>query len=77
MTDKIIKIISDVLSVQVDANTSQATCEKWDSLRHLSIIVALEEAFDISFEPEDIAEMKSIQEIEKYIRHYQSVNSLK
>jgi len=64
MTDKIIEIISGVLDLQVDANASQATCQKWDSLQHLNIIVALEEAFDLSFEPEEIAIMKDINAIE-------------
>ena len=73
MTDKIIEIISDVLGTQIDANASQTTCEKWDSLQHLNIIVALEEAFDVSFEPEDIAKMKNIEDIKKTIENYQSM----
>ena len=72
MTDKIIQIISEVLKTGVDANTSQTTCEKWDSLQHLNIIVALEEEFDISFEPEEIAEMKDIATIEQMIHNKKS-----
>jgi len=68
MTDKIIEIISGVLETNVDSNASQATCEKWDSLQHLNIIVALEEEFDLSFEPEEIAEMKDIYTIEQMIQ---------
>ena len=72
MKDKIIEIIGGVLGTPIDADTSQETCDKWDSLQHLNIIVALEEVFDVSFEPEDIAKMKSVQEIEKFITDYQS-----
>ena len=68
MTDKIIQIISEVLKTEVNANTSQATCEKWDSLQHLNIIIALEEAFDISFEPEEIIEMSDVATIERLIQ---------
>jgi len=68
MTNKIIQIISEVLEIEVDANASQATCEKWDSLRHLNIMVALEDAFDVSFEPEEMAEMKSVVAIEQMIQ---------
>jgi acyl carrier protein len=71
MTDEIIKIISEVLETPVGATASQATCEKWDSLQHLNIIVALEEAFDLSFEPEEIAEMKSVAAIENVIKIHQ------
>ena len=68
MTEKIIEIISNVLNTKVDAKTSQSTCEKWDSLQHLNIIVAIEDAFDVSFEPEDIAVMKDISTIEQMIQ---------
>ena len=71
MTEKIIEIISNVLNTKVDAKTSQSTCEKWDSLQHLNIIVAIEDAFDVSFEPEEIAKMKTIQDIESFIADYQ------
>jgi len=67
MKEKIINIISEVLSVAVNENTSQATCEKWDSLQHLNIVVALEEEFNLSFEPEEIALMKDIDIIEQMI----------
>jgi len=67
MTDKIIQVVSEMLDIPVDETTSQNTSEKWDSLRHLNIVVALEEAFDVSFEPEEIAEMKSIDIIKQMI----------
>ena len=75
MTDQIIKIIEDVLKVPVDQETAQDNCDQWDSLRHLSIIVAIEEVFDVSFEPEDIAKMKNVQDIEKFLTDYQSNNN--
>ena len=70
MTDKIIQVIGKALEMPVDKETSQANCAKWDSLRHLNIIVAIEDAFDVSFEPEDIAQMKSVKEIETFILSY-------
>ena len=68
MIEKILKIAEEVLKVPVTEETSIANCEKWDSLRHLDLVVALEEAFDVSFEPEEIAEMKSIVQIEKRLK---------
>jgi len=68
MTDKIIEVVSEILGVSVNENTTQNDCEKWDSLRHLNIMVALEDAFDVSFEPEEMAEMKSIVAIEQMIQ---------
>jgi acyl carrier protein len=43
---------------------------EWDSLGHLNLIVALEEEFDIAFEPEDIAKMTSVQIIADKITEY-------
>jgi len=70
MKDSIIAIIGEILEIQANGQTSQDNSEQWNSLQHLNIIVALEDVFDVSFEPEDIAKMKSVQEIEKIIKQY-------
>ncbi|MDR0603814.1 MAG: acyl carrier protein [Bacteroidales bacterium] len=67
MKERIKKVVSQVLKTDVDDNTSQNTCASWDSLHHLNLIVELETEFDISFEPEEIAIMKSIDAIERMI----------
>jgi len=46
----------------------QKNIDNWDSLRHLNLIIELEEAFDKSFEPEEIAEMTSLDKIISYIK---------
>jgi len=61
--NKIIATVSEVLKTEVNAHTSQKNCVKWDSLMHISIIIALEDAFETSFEPEEIARMTSITAI--------------
>jgi len=68
MIDTIIKIVSEVLETDVNENTSQTNCDKWDSLRHLNIVVALEDVFDVSFEPEEIACMKDIDTINAILK---------
>ena len=35
----------------------------WDSMGHLAILSAVEEAFDISFEPEEMMEMEDVKDI--------------
>lgn len=70
MVDKIIKIVSETLETPVDEATSQDNCEKWNSLQHLNIIVALEEVFGVLFKPEDMAKMKSIKKIEQILANY-------
>ena len=47
----------------VDETCSQATCEKWDSMGQLNLVVELESEFDVTLEPEEIGEMKCFDDI--------------
>lgn len=68
MEEKIIDIMKQVLSTDdISASTDQSNCEKWDSLHHLNLIVELENEFDVEFEPEEIAEMKSVTKVMEVI----------
>ena len=52
----------DVFGVSADAlndNFSKETVEEWDSVHQLGVVSALEDAFDIMFDPEDIMELTS------------------
>jgi acyl carrier protein len=72
MDEKILEILKRVFKLEtVDKTCSQLTCPKWDSLNHLNLIVELEDAFDMEFEPEEIAEMKSFDEVKKMIESKQ------
>lgn len=68
MKERIKEVLATVLKQEVDDTTSQTNCSNWDSLRHLNIIVELEMAFDISFEPEEMGEMKSVSDIERLVK---------
>jgi acyl carrier protein len=68
MRNKIKTIISEVLKINVDDSTSQATCGEWDSLRHLNLVFELETAFHVSFEPDEMARMINIDVIEEIIK---------
>jgi acyl carrier protein len=48
---------------------SQETCADWDSMHHLQLIFELEAEFNVTFEPDDIVEMKSLIEIEKKLNN--------
>ena len=64
MEEKVLEILKEVLEDEnVNIETSQENNSKWDSLRHLNLIVELESEFDVSFEPEEIAEMSSVKKI--------------
>lgn len=68
MESKIIEILKEVLETEdVSVMTSQESCEEWDSLRHLSLVVEIETEFDIEFEPEEIAQLKSSAAIKEAV----------
>ncbi len=47
----------------ISDDISQKDNSNWDSLKHLSLIVALEDEFKLSFEPSEIQQMTSFNEI--------------
>lgn len=64
MKEKVIEIMKDVLETEdISLNTSQENCENWNSLRHLNLVSELEDAFNMEFEPEEIADMHSVNSI--------------
>ena len=68
MDEKIIEIMKEVFQTpDITTESNQSNCEKWDSLHHLNLIVELEDALDLEFEPEEIAEMKSFDAVKRTI----------
>ena len=55
MEQKILDILRKLFeSDSIDTSCSQTTCSKWDSMNHLNLILDLEDAFGVTFEPEEI-----------------------
>ena len=68
MEEKILEILKNVFELEtVDKTCSQTTCEKWDSMGQLNLVVELESEFDITLEPEEIAEIKSYNDVVKLV----------
>lgn len=64
MEEKVIEILKDLFELDtVDNTCSQTTCDAWDSLGQLNLVAELEDAFDVSLEPEEIANMKTYNDI--------------
>ena len=65
MRERLKEVLKRVFELdEVSDDISQSNFVKWDSLNHLNLVVELEDEFGVSFEPEDIAEMKSLEGIE-------------
>ena len=62
--NQVLEIMRSVFGIEdVSTEVSQKNCERWDSLRHLTMASELEDAFDIELEPEEIAEMTDFSRV--------------
>ncbi len=60
--ERVYEVLSSILRVplgELDATSSPDTIANWDSLRHLQVVLALEETFGIQFSVEEIEAMQS------------------
>ncbi len=61
--DRLIKIASDILEVaptELDADSSPKTTKNWDSLRHINLVLALEQGFGVRFAPSEIMMIRTL-----------------
>jgi acyl carrier protein len=58
----------DVPEGSITSSTVSTDVEKWDSLGHLQVCMALEAEFGISPELEELAELDSVAAIVDYVR---------
>src|ERR1700680_1651161 len=61
--DRIRGIASDVLAVSptdLSPESSPESIEAWDSVQHLNLVLAIEQQFDLQFEPEDVDTMHTL-----------------
>lgn len=59
---KLKQVVADVLEVDaasIDADFSMDTVERWDSLRHMTLVLAIEDAFGIAIPDDEAANITS------------------
>lgn len=69
--EKVIEIVAETCSVEkseVTENSMVGDFPAWDSVGHLTILSSVEEAFDISFEPEEMMEMEDVKDIVEAVK---------
>ena len=69
--DQVRRIASDVLGLPFDQETAETgpdTVPAWDSVQHLNLVLALEQSFGMTFEPEELDQMKTLRQIGELIR---------
>lgn len=66
MMQRVLQIVSDVLDEpigQLSGGSSPNTVDKWDSLNHMNIVLALEEEFSVEFTDDQIMKLLSVDAI--------------
>jgi acyl carrier protein len=58
--NKVISVISKVLKEDVDIDTSRKNSNNWDSLKHIEVIFAIEDEFEIEFTEEEMYKMNNV-----------------
>jgi len=59
---KLKEVLNKILKIEISSindETSVDTVDIWDSLKHLNLVIALEEAFNITFTEEESVEIMS------------------
>jgi acyl carrier protein len=60
--EKLKQVMATVLEIPADSigqDTSMDTVESWDSIKHMNLVLALEEEFGVSIPDEDAANITS------------------
>lgn len=69
--ERVREVIAEVFGLdprEVGPETSIETVEAWDSLQHLTVVLALEEEFDIQFDDEQTVAAVSFPVIAEAVR---------
>ena len=68
--DRLNEVFQDVFGdddITVNDNTTAADVDGWDSLRHITLLAAIEDEFDIEFSMGATVKMKNVGEMVDYI----------
>ena len=72
MKKKVFEIMAQVMNVPIESvkeDSSPETIETWDSLKHMSLILTLEEEFSVQFSDEEIVTMLNVGQIMDVLTH--------
>lgn len=61
--NEVFRDVFDDEEITVDDETTAADVDGWDSLMHITLIDAVEEEFDISFDMKTVVKLKNVGEM--------------
>ena len=69
MRPELTEIFTNVLETgSISEQDSADTIPSWDSVRHLTLITAIEERFDVTFDADQLMELTSVSAILEAVR---------
>ena len=71
--DRVIETFSKVLGLPVERITDDlryASIPEWDSIAHMSVVAALEDAYGIMIDMDDVIDMSSVGKAREIIAKY-------
>jgi len=73
LSQKLYKIISDVMSVPINTLNEQSgpeNIENWDSFNGLVLVDEIENYFNVKFSLEEIIDVKTISDIKRHLKNH-------
>lgn len=70
MEAKVYEIVAKVMGVppeSVTERSSPAFIKRWDSLRHMRLVLAIEETFGIQFTEDEIVSIKNVGDVIRFL----------
>lgn len=64
--ERLTEVFRDVFdddSIEIDDDTTAADIDGWDSLVHITLMDAIEEEFDVSFDMKTVVKLKNVGEM--------------
>lgn len=71
MNKKIFAIVARIMGVPIDSineSSSPETLANWDSLRHMKLILALEESLNVQLTEAQIVSVRSVKDILEMVK---------
>ena len=66
--NSVFRDVFDDSSITVTGSTTAPDIEGWDSLTHITLLSAVEDEFDISFNMKDVVKMKNVGDMADIIQ---------
>jgi len=68
--NKILNVLANVIEIpllEIPSNAAPGIIDKWDSLKHMVLVISLEEEFNLSFSDDELTDLLSLELIVQII----------